>query len=54
MLNYIIEINRCFYIDKEVEKFELILLFKEIGCIIKEIKVLLKDDLLMKFFYMFF
>ena len=36
------ETNRRFYTDKEVEKLELILLLKEIGCTIKEIKVLLK------------
>ena len=41
------------FTDKEVEKLELILLLKEIGCTIKEIKVLLKDDSSMKSLYTF-
>ena len=49
--NYTTETNRRFYTDKEVEKLELILLLKEIGCTIKEIKVLLKDDSSMKSLY---
>ncbi|MEJ7396024.1 MerR family transcriptional regulator, partial [Staphylococcus epidermidis] len=40
-----------FYTDKEVEKLELILLLKEIGCTIKEIKVLLQEDSSMKTLY---
>ena len=51
--NYTTETNRRFYTDKEVEKLELILLLKEIGCTIKEIKVLLKDDSSMKSLYTF-
>ncbi|WP_240789629.1 MerR family transcriptional regulator, partial [Staphylococcus hominis] len=51
--NYTTETNRGFYTDKEVEKLELILLLKEIGCTIKEIKVLLKDDSSMKSLYTF-
>ena len=38
----LLKLTDAFYTDKEVEKLELILLLKEIGCTIKEIKVLLK------------
>ncbi|MEJ7376128.1 MerR family transcriptional regulator, partial [Staphylococcus caprae] len=51
--NYTSETNRRFYTDKEVEKLELILLLKDIGCTIKEIKVLLTDDSSMKSLYTF-
>ena len=49
--NYTSETNRRFYTDKEVEKLELILFLKEIGCTIKEIKVLLQEDSSMKTLY---
>ena len=44
--NYTSETNRRFY-TIYMEKLELIL-FKEIGCTIKEIKVLLQEDSSMK------
>lgn len=36
--------NRCLYTDEEVEKLELIIVLKELGCSIKEVKTLLKNE----------